>query len=593
MEKIRKWIHSLRGRLIIYQLIMVIVVALLGSIVTYKTALEHSKKMIKQSMSQRIEGVSDKFQIAYDEMMNIVLNCTGRKSMNAGSLDFIEQPSKKKQALINSEVMWDYCAISGYGKYISKLMLAHQSGHFIQAGNSRGCTEDFQEILNSVWFEQEILKETGNYQFSVVENPFFGEKGEKMIPIVRALDNSEIVREDGWVFLGISTRLFEDELIRVNSGDTMMTVTDKGELIAQVGADKIEEKELSQITEMLLKRTENTGVIEKKTANGKYFVSYAKSSETGILVYEMMPIKEALNEKGIMFHLAGMLFFACLLLGMLLSVLFSRRIRKPINLLTAQMKKIGNGDFSRNLQIERDDEIGEIGKGINHMSAKIEQLLKKNVEDEREKKNLEIKMLQAQINPHFLYNTLDSIRWIAVIQKNSSIVKMVTALSSLLKNMAKGFNEKVTLQEELNFLQDYIIIEKMRYMEMFDVEICVEEEKLYQAQIIKLTLQPLVENAIFSGIEPMGENGIISIHVKSLGHTLFISVRDNGIGIPKEKIEKLLKGKEKRQGDTMSGIGLSNVDQRIKLVYGDEYGLSIESKVGEYTDIQVRIPIEY
>ena len=171
------------------------------------------------------------------------------------------------------------------------------------------------------------------------------------------------------------------------------------------------------------------------------------------------------------------------------------------------------------------------------MSGKIEQLLKKNVEDEREKKNLEIKMLQAQINPHFLYNTLDSIRWIAVIQKNASIVKMVTALSSLLKNMAKGFNEKVTLREELNFLQDYIIIEKMRYMEMFDVEIHVEEESLYNARIVKLTLQPLVENAIFSGIEPMGENGIISIHVKALENTLCISVRDNGVGIPEGSLQ--------------------------------------------------------
>ena len=196
-------------------------------------------------------------------------------------------------------------------------------------------------------------------------------------------------------------------------------------------------------------------------------------------------------------------------------------------------------------------------------------------------------------SPHFLYNTLDSIRWIAVIQKNASIVKMVTALSSLLKNMAKGFNEKVTLREELNFLQDYIIIEKMRYMEMFDVEIHVEEESLYNARIVKLTLQPLVENAIFSGIEPMGENGIISIHVKALENTLCISVRDNGVGIPEEKIEKILKGKEKSKNDTMSGIGLPNVDQRIKLVYGEEYGLSIESKVGEYTEIQVRIPIEY
>lgn len=593
MRKIKKWIHSLRGRIIIYNLIMVIVVALLGSIVTYKTALDRSKKVIKQSMSQRIEGVSDKFQVAYEEMMNIVLNCTGRKSMNLGSLDFTQQPSQRKQALMNNELMSDYCAISGYGTYISKLMMADKEGHFIQTGSNVGSTDDFDKLMETSWFSQELVKETGDYKVSVVENPFFGGKGEDMIPIIRPLDNTGLMREEGWVFLGISAKLFEDELARVDSGNTMIAVTGMGAVIAKVETEEIKEKELALITDMLLKRTENSGVIEEKTSSGQWFISYAKSPETGILTYEMMPIKEALNERAIIIRLAGVLFFVCLLLGLLLSVLSSRRIRKPIDLLTAQVKKIGGGDFSRNPQLETDDEIGEIGKGINHMSGKIEQLLKKNVEDEREKKNLEIKMLQAQINPHFLYNTLDSIRWIAVIQKNASIVKMVTALSSLLKNMAKGFNEKVTLREELNFLQDYIIIEKMRYMEMFDVEIHVEEESLYNARIVKLTLQPLVENAIFSGIEPMGENGIISIHVKALENTLCISVRDNGVGIPEEKIEKILKGKEKSKNDTMSGIGLPNVDQRIKLVYGEEYGLSIESKVGEYTEIQVRIPIEY
>ena len=116
-----------------------------------------------------------------------------------------------------------------------------------------------------------------------------------------------------------------------------------------------------------------------------------KSPETGILTYEMMPVKEALNERVIIVRMAGVLFFVCLLLGMLLSVLSSKRIRKPIDLLTAQVKKIGGGDFSRNPQIETEDEIGEIGKGINHMSTKIEQLLKKNVEDEGRRKIWKLK----------------------------------------------------------------------------------------------------------------------------------------------------------------------------------------------------------
>ena len=215
------------------------------------------------------------------------------------------------------------------------------------------------------------------------------------------------------------------------------------------------------------------------------------------------------------------------------------------------------------------------------------------LEDEKEKGDLELKMLQAQINPHFLYNTLDSIRWIAVIQKSSGIVKMVTALSGLLKNMAKGFNEKVTLQKELDFLNDYVTIEKVKYVELFDLEVRVDEPELYEALVIKLTLQPLVENAIFNGIEPGGKHGTIVIHVYREHDCLVIQVRDDGVGIPKEKMDALLNHTEKVKGSSMSGIGLPNVDRRIKLNYGDQYGLSIESREGEFTEITVRMPLEY
>uniref|UniRef100_UPI003260BFA1 sensor histidine kinase n=1 Tax=Clostridium sp. NkU-1 TaxID=1095009 RepID=UPI003260BFA1 len=170
------------------------------------------------------------------------------------------------------------------------------------------------------------------------------------------------------------------------------------------------------------------------------------------------------------------------------------------------MEFISQGNFDPDRSIETDDEIGSIGKQINQMSNRISDLLETRVQSEKEKRDLEIKMLQAQINPHFLYNTLDSIKWIATMQKNSGIVQVVTALSSLLKNMAKGFNEKVTLRQELDFLQNYVIIEKIRYIELFDVTTQVDQEVLYDAKIVKLTLQPLVENAIFNGIEPSGRN---------------------------------------------------------------------------------------
>ena len=589
-RKIRK---TLQGRIIIYNLSIVVLVAFIGSMGTYYSASKRALEMTEQSMENSLKELSENFFVAYEEMMNIILNCTGRSSIDFGSMDFVDQPSAKKQALINSRLMSDYCAISGYSSYINRLMILDSQGHFIQSGSSPGSKDDARTLLETEWFDREAQKPADAYQLEVVQNPFFKQGSTRMIPIVRTLDVAGSNSKEGWGFLGFSTKLYEEELKKANNGDTMLVTTHSGTVIAEENAGKYSEEELEGLIGSLLEKEEFSGVYKQHIRGEQCLVAYSRNAMSGILTCEIMPITFIRNEKMLIICLAVFLFVSCLVVGTGLAVIFSNRLRKPVALLNSQVKKIGNGDFSPNPSIESEDELGEIGRGINKMSARIANLLDKSVEDEREKKNLEIKMLQAQINPHFLYNTLDSIRWIAVIQKNASIVKMVTALSGLLKNMAKGFNEKVTMRAELDFLSDYITIEKMRYMEMFDVEIDVAEEELYQAKIIKLTLQPLVENAIFSGIEPGGKNGSIKIRIWQEKEKLCISVKDDGVGMTEEKIQDIMNNPQKRKGDTMSGIGLPNVDQRIKLVYGDEYGLRIKSQVGEYTEILVILPMEY
>lgn len=592
MKKRKIW-KTLQGRIIIYNLSIVVLIAFIGSMGTYYSASKRSLEMTEKTMESNVKDISEDFFVAYEEMMNIILNCTGRSSLNFESMDFVNQPSAKKQALMNSKLMGDYCAISGYSSYINRLMILDSQGHFIQSGSNPGSKDDAKKLLETDWFETEAQKPADAYQLEVVENPFFRQNGEQMIPIVRSLDVAGSNSKEGWGILVFSTKLYEEELKQANKGDAMLVATQSGTVIAEENTEKYSEENLQKIVSRLLEEEELNGVYRQRIQGEQCLIAYSHNAMSGILTCEIMPIRFIRNEKMLIVGLTVFLFISCLVVGTGLAVIFSNRLRKPVALLNAQVKKIGNGDFSPNPSIESEDELGEIGRGINKMSARIANLLDKSVEDEREKKNLEIKMLQAQINPHFLYNTLDSIRWIAVIQKNASIVKMVTALSGLLKNMAKGFNEKVTLRAELDFLGDYITIEKMRYMEMFDVEIDVAEEALYDAQIIKLTLQPLVENAIFSGIEPGGKNGSIRIRIWQQEEKLCISVKDDGVGMTEEKIKDIMNNPQKRKGDTMSGIGLPNVDQRIKLVYGDEYGLRIKSRVGEYTEILVTLPMEY
>ena len=418
---------------------------------------------------------------------------------------------------------------------------------------------------------------------------FLGTSKTKLLPILRPLEYDDSSKNAGWVLIGISSKLYSKTLEQYNNGNAMYCITGEGDVIASVNTNKING---TSIINTLLSNEQNQGYLRVKIDAKDSIVTYYRQPQSGILVYEVIPIRDLSTNHAVIVQVIILLFISCFIIGLLLSILISKKINKPITRLLYSIKNISNGDFSHNPEIEGNDEIGIIGKGVNQMSSQIHTLLDTRVEVEKEKKDLEIKMLQAQINPHFLYNTLDSIRWIAMIQKNSGIVQVVTSLSSLLKNMAKGFNEKVTLEKELEFLNDYVIIEKIRYVELFDIDIQISDPALYKAKIVKLTLQPIVENAIFNGIEPSGHTGIIKISAYANNNILYISIRDNGIGISPENIDSILSKPERVKSSTMSGIGLPNVDRRFKLVYGEDYGIKIDSKVGEYTNITVSLPLE-
>ncbi|MDE6817344.1 MAG: histidine kinase, partial [Lachnospiraceae bacterium] len=209
-------------------------------------------------------------------------------------------------------------------------------------------------------------------------------------------------------------------------------------------------------------------------------------------------------------YILVILFFSTAAAGILVTRLLTGHITRPIKILTGHIRKISEtNDFSPDPDIEASsDEIGEIGKAVNQMTDHIQNLLGQQARMYEQKKNIEISLLQSQINPHFLYNTLDSIRWMAVIQGSKNIEQTTGALERLLRNMAKGIGDKITLREELELVGNYIYIQQVRYVEIFDY-ICQIPEELLDCRIIKFTLQPIVENAILHGIEPMKQFGEI------------------------------------------------------------------------------------
>lgn len=280
--------------------------------------------------------------------------------------------------------------------------------------------------------------------------------------------------------------------------------------------------------------------------------------------------------------------------GFVVSRQVSNRISKPLNELAEHIVSLsGESELRENAAIEKgSDEVAAIGRGVNRLVRHINGLILRQKEMYEQKQQLEIDALQAQINPHFLYNTLDSIRWMAVIQKSETIARTVGALENLLRNMAKGVGGQITLQQELSLTQDYVSLQQVRYMEIFDY-ICEIPETFSDVKIVKMTLQPIIENAILHGIEPTGSYGEIRVSAHEEAGDLLILVEDNGAGMDEEELTALKTSLRCRNKNSMSGIGVSNVDARLRMIYGERYGLHYESEKNRFTRVTVRIPCRH
>ncbi len=275
----------------------------------------------------------------------------------------------------------------------------------------------------------------------------------------------------------------------------------------------------------------------------------------------------------------------------LISWFISGMITSPIRELESKMRRVQKGDFKALVNLEYGEkEVVELANSYNAMVVKIEDLMRKNKEEHEAKRQSELNALQAQINPHFLYNTLDSIMWMAESGQNEEVVDMVTALARLFRiSISKG-QKRIFVSEELEHARNYLLIQKRRYKEKFQFHIESNEE-IDNLITLKLILQPIIENAIYHGIEYMVDEGEIKISVIATKDKLIYTVEDNGLGMNEETRLSLLhssEGVEPTKGG--SGVGVRNVDERIKLSYGDDYGLEIESVIEEGTTVRIVLP---
>lgn len=324
-----------------------------------------------------------------------------------------------------------------------------------------------------------------------------------------------------------------------------------------------------------------------------YVANYIKSSYTELYAVYFTPRRALPISSFYGISTLIMIVIAAGFLSIYTGVSLTNRITKPLARLNAHMLYLtvtnNYGQVNKDIEESR-DEISSIGRTVNKMSVSIKALLDRNERLYEEKKNAEIAMLNMQINPHFLYNTLESIYYMASAQKAMGIANMSKGLSNLLRNMAKMNGERIPLKDEIKLLEAYDSIQQVRYMGMYDIEYKIPKE-LENYRIIKFTLQPLVENSIFHGIEPKGEYGVIRISAHKDDRYLYVIVEDDGEGMNEDELKEIYTHRS-HEKTHMTGVGVSNVDERLKLTYGQECGLFYESEKGKGTRATVKLPLE-
>lgn len=290
-----------------------------------------------------------------------------------------------------------------------------------------------------------------------------------------------------------------------------------------------------------------------------------------------------------------------LMIALLIAVLISKNITDSIRHLIKNIRKIAEGNFSTRIHPISYDEVGLLALEFNSMAEKISDLINTVFNEKLQKKNAEYKALQfeynalqAQMNPHFLYNTLETINSMAKLHGEKDISEMIYLLAYLLKESLKRKNNIVRLKDEIQYIRNYVEIQKKTYGDKFEIEYDIDKE-IMDNKVPKFILQPIIENAIMHGVLPKPGKGIILVSVYKNDKYMFVEVMDNGVGIDRPDIDRILEYDEDELPEkehTHTKIGIHSVDKRIKILFGDEYGIHISSEAGKGTKVQIILPLD-
>ncbi|WNR46287.1 sensor histidine kinase [Paenibacillus roseipurpureus] len=546
-------------------------------------------------VKKTIKNVSDNSSLIITRISGMLTNvesCANMLTINLNKV-IVEDPQSLSERETSLQM---YTQITNQLSFALLVFPDVQSAAFIDTNNRIYGSNLFMErnkegIVDSTMLKQIDASSGNNIWFPMQRRNYLtnGEQ-ETIMTLGKRIVNIYTGQKLGILVLNIKESSLSAIYRKIGSiQDGSYFIVDETGVVtsSQHAKDVLEEVAIPEIKAWVTSNAPRSG-----SASFEYEKTLVVSSELpsfGWKLISMAPLASLTEDTRKITLLIVLLGVVCLFFALLGASMLSQLIAKPIMGLTKYMKRVKEGSLDMEFQVNSEDEIGMLSSGFNAMIRRIQELLRNINWEQKKKREYELALIQAQIKPHFLYNTLDVIYTLSEMGRARDVQRTTKALADFYRAALSKGRETISLEEEIRNVKDYLSIQRIRYSDVFTYEFDIHNDVL-QGQIPKLTIQPLVENAIYHGLKTKGSLGLLTVTGEIVDHKIKIVVADDGVGMDAERLEAIVKKAASSQEAV--GYGFKNVNDRIQLYFGEEYGLQIKSEQGQGTVVTLWLPFQ-
>jgi two-component system, sensor histidine kinase YesM len=574
---VRRW-NSIHNQFLFFILLFLIIPLFLSMFWVFKPL----EKVIEQKIGKATEEALYQVDFHIERFLHEMLKSAVDISTNSNVISMLQYPNEL--SYYDKLRLTDSVINKLYTTYLTEtqITLLDRKGNWIS--NKVITTQLYDHIVSSDWYK-ELIKEPMGIRWIAndASNYIYLDK-KRMVTLAKTITNHQTNENIGIVLISVNESDISSFFEKLEGEAAILN--EQGGFVAGALSEGL-----------LMPGTEDSddiwgsmkGQFISQKGNSKSIISYDTITATGWKLVQVIPhdkvFKEIFDIRRTSLLTTGFIVLAFLLLAV--SIAYS--VSKPLKLLNKRMQEIEKNDFNSSLSLSGPKEISTVIESYNHMARQIRELLGRLKDEYEQKEDMRFRALQAQINPHFILNTLNNIKWMAYIRNDREVGEMLSSLGSMMEGSIGRGDKLITLKEEMEYVKHYITLMKLRYNEKLSVDFAIPES-LYHHEVIKFMLQPIVENSIIHGIERLERNGVIRVEAEATEERLIIRVIDNGLGIDTEQLLVLQQSLLNGVTDSKS-IGVRNVHERIRLQYGEGYGLRFESTYGEMTKVELELPL--